>query len=38
MRRILDLSVRTIHGGHFPSFDGERYRDLIRQFLAEKDR
>ncbi|RVU34810.1 MBL fold metallo-hydrolase [Hwanghaeella grinnelliae] len=38
MKRILDLPVRVIHGGHFPSFDGEKYRDLIRAFLAEKDR
>jgi len=38
MKRILDLPVRVIHGGHFPSFDGEKYRELIRAFLAEKDR
>ena len=38
MKRILDLPVRVIHGGHFPSFDGQKYRDLIRRFLAEKDR
>jgi hypothetical protein len=29
--------VRVVHGGHFPSFDGARYRSLIRQFLEEKD-
>lgn len=38
MKRILDLKPRIIHGGHFPSFDGQKYRDLIRAFLAEKDR
>lgn len=38
MRRILDLKVRIVHGGHFPSFDGSRYRELIRAFLSEKDR
>lgn len=37
MKRILDLNVRMVHGGHFPSFDGERYRGLIRQYLDEKD-
>ena len=36
MQRILDLPVRVVHGGHFPSFDGERYRALIREFLEEK--
>jgi len=36
MKRIHDLPVRVVHGGHFPSFDGERYRGLIRQFLEEK--
>ena len=38
MKRILDLDVRVVHGGHFPSFDGERYRRLIRQYLDEKDK
>ncbi len=38
MKRIYDLPVRVVHGGHFPSFDGSRYRDLIREFLKEKDR
>ena len=36
MKRILDLPVRIVHGGHFPSFDGERYRALIRAYLDEK--
>ncbi len=37
MKRIHDLPVRVVHGGHFPSFDGARYRTLIRRFLDEKD-
>ncbi len=36
MKQIMDLPVRVVHGGHFPSFDGERYRLLIRQYLDEK--
>lgn len=36
MKRIYDLPVRVVHGGHFPSFGGERYRELIRQYLDEK--
>lgn len=38
MKRIMDLDVRVVHGGHFPSFDGEKYRRLIRQYLDEKDK
>ena len=36
MKRIHDLPVRIVHGGHFPSFDGRRYRALIRAYLEEK--
>ncbi len=36
MKRILDLPVRVVHGGHFPSFDGRRYRQLIRDYLDAK--
>ncbi|MBX2883825.1 MAG: MBL fold metallo-hydrolase [Granulosicoccus sp.] len=36
MKRIYDLPIRVVHGGHFPSFDGKRYRELIKQFLDEK--
>ncbi|MGF1630677.1 MAG: MBL fold metallo-hydrolase [Kiloniellaceae bacterium] len=36
MKRIYDLPVRVVHGGHFPSFDGERYRALIRRYLDSK--
>ena len=37
MTRILDLPVRVVHGGHFPSFDGARYRNLIRRYIDEKE-
>ena len=35
-KRIYDLPVRVVHGRHFPSFGGERYRELIRAYLDEK--
>ncbi|MBD9528769.1 MBL fold metallo-hydrolase [Paracoccus sp. PAR01] len=37
MRRLLELPVRVVHGGHFPSFSGERLRAIIRDWLAAKD-
>jgi glyoxylase-like metal-dependent hydrolase (beta-lactamase superfamily II) len=36
MKRIHDMPVRVVHGGHFPSFDGQTYRRLIRDYLNEK--
>ncbi len=36
MERLLKLPVRIVHGGHFPSFGGERYRQLITDWLNEK--
>ena len=36
MKRILDIPVRVVHGGHFPSFDGKLYRKLIRTYLDSK--
>lgn len=36
MKRIADLPVRVVHGGHFPSFDGARYRDLVKDYLRQK--
>jgi glyoxylase-like metal-dependent hydrolase (beta-lactamase superfamily II) len=36
MERLLRLPVRIVHGGHFPSFSGERYRDIITIWLASK--
>ena len=38
MQRLYDLSVRVVHGGHFPSYDGERHRRIIRRWLDEKER
>ncbi|GMB79913.1 MBL fold metallo-hydrolase [Shinella zoogloeoides] len=38
MERLLTLRVRLVHGGHFPSFGGERYRQLIRGWLDEKQK
>jgi glyoxylase-like metal-dependent hydrolase (beta-lactamase superfamily II) len=29
MRRLRDLPARIVHGGHFPSFSGDRLRSLI---------
>jgi glyoxylase-like metal-dependent hydrolase (beta-lactamase superfamily II) len=36
MERLLSLPVRVVHGGHFPSFDGDRYRQLIRGYLRDR--
>lgn len=38
MKRLHDLPVRLVHGGHFPSYDGVRHRQIIRAWLDEKDR
>ncbi|QPM92239.1 MBL fold metallo-hydrolase [Pseudooceanicola algae] len=37
MKRLLDLPVRIVHGGHFPSYDGDRHRAIIRAWLDAKD-
>ncbi len=37
MERLLRLPVRLVHGGHFPSFDGARYRHLIGNWLREHE-
>ena len=29
LKRLRELPVRTVHGGHFASFSGERMRELI---------
>lgn len=34
LRRLRSLPVRRVHGGHDPSFDGERMRELIDAELA----
>ena len=38
MERLLAIPARVVHGGHFPSFDGDRLRVLIRQYLDEKEK
>ena len=38
MERLMTLPVRVVHGGHFPSFGGERYRQLIKGWLDEKQK
>ena len=37
MKRLLDYPVRLVHGGHFPSYDGERHRAIVKAWIAEKD-
>ncbi len=36
MRRLLTIPARVVHGGHFPSFSGKRYRQLITDWLNDK--
>lgn len=36
MERLRRLPVRTVHGGHFPSFGRERFVELIDDYLAGK--
>ena len=36
MRRLLDLPVRVVHAGHYPSYGGERHRAIIRAWLRGK--
>jgi glyoxylase-like metal-dependent hydrolase (beta-lactamase superfamily II) len=38
MKRLLDLPVRVVHGGHYPSFAQDRMRTIIREFLDAFDR
>ena len=38
MERLLKIPVRIVHGGHFPSFRGARYRQLITDWLHEKQK
>lgn len=33
MVRLYDLPVRVVHGGHFPSYDLTRHREIIRAWL-----
>jgi glyoxylase-like metal-dependent hydrolase (beta-lactamase superfamily II) len=34
LARLRDLPVRSVHGGHFASFSGERMRELIERWFA----
>ena len=36
MERLLTLPARVVHGGHDPSFDGDRLRELARAYLARR--
>jgi glyoxylase-like metal-dependent hydrolase (beta-lactamase superfamily II) len=38
MERLLQLPVRVVHGGHFPSYSGDRHRQLITDWLQAKGR
>lgn len=37
MLRLLDLPVRIVRGGHFPSYDGTRHREIIRAWLQDHE-
>ena len=37
MVRLLDLPVRVVHGGHFPSFGGERHREIVQTWLSARN-
>lgn len=37
MVRLYDLPVRVVHGGHFPSYDSARHREIIKAWLAAKE-
>ncbi len=37
MKRLLELPVRIVHGGHFASYGAERHRAIIRAWLDEKE-
>lgn len=38
MKRLRDLPVSAVHGGHEPSFGGERMRELIDSYLTMRDK
>ncbi|HVM84336.1 MAG TPA: MBL fold metallo-hydrolase [Candidatus Binatia bacterium] len=38
MKRLHELPVRVVHGGHYPSCDGDRMQLIIRGFLDQFDR
>lgn len=36
MKRLYDLPVSIVHGGHFPSYGPERHRAIIKAWLQDK--
>lgn len=34
LRRLMAMPIATVHGGHFPSFDGSRLGTVIDEYLA----
>lgn len=38
MLRLLDLPIRSGHGGHGPSFDGARMREIAQTYLRRDER
>lgn len=37
MKRLLDYPVRLVHGGHFPSYDGDRHRAIVKAWIEDKE-
>jgi glyoxylase-like metal-dependent hydrolase (beta-lactamase superfamily II) len=37
MKRLLEIPVRVVHAGHYPSFGADRHRMLIRAWLAARE-
>ncbi len=37
MERLLTVPVHLVHGGHFPSYDGERHREIVRAWLDAQE-
>ncbi|HCP53580.1 MAG TPA: MBL fold metallo-hydrolase, partial [Pseudomonas sp.] len=35
LQRLRELPIRTVHGGHFQSFSGQRMREMIDQWLLD---
>ena len=38
LRRLLELPIRVMHGGHFPSCSGEWLRMIIEEWLIARDK
>ena len=36
MERLIALPAKVVHGGHDPSFDGERLHELARAYLTRR--